>query len=125
MSTPCSCAIFRTSGLDFVRRSSSAVAVAPSVLGAACGGGAGAGFDSTGGGGGGATGGGGGAAGFSAAGGGGAGGGGGAAASVFSRRFLSRFCSRRFGGRRRLITVEHCDNSINLDSVALFESDFG
>src|SRR5215510_3645075 len=54
MSTPCSCAILRTSGLDLVRRNSSALATDPSDLGAGGGGGGGAGvgFTSTGGGGG-------------------------------------------------------------------------
>src|SRR6185369_7345281 len=57
MSTPCSCAILRTSGLDFVRRSSSAVAALPSVFAAgfACTGGAGGGAGAGGGDGGGAA----------------------------------------------------------------------
>src|ERR1051325_5579757 len=59
MSTPCSCAILRTNGLDFVRRSSSAVGAVPSLFsagfstGGGGGGGGGAGLACTGGGGGG------------------------------------------------------------------------
>src|SRR5215217_2879125 len=57
ISTPCSCAILRTSGLDFVRRNSSAVAALPSVFStgfSAGGGGGGGGAAACGGGGGGA-----------------------------------------------------------------------
>src|ERR1051325_2144306 len=58
ISTPCSCAILRTRGLDFVRRRSSTVAAVPSFcsagFSAGAGGGGGVGFAWTGGGGGGA-----------------------------------------------------------------------
>src|SRR5215212_1326638 len=50
MSTPCSCAILRTRGLDLVRRSSSTLAVLPSCVDGVSAGGSG--FASTGGGGG-------------------------------------------------------------------------
>src|ERR1043165_8891884 len=59
MSTPCSCAILRTRGLDFVRRRSSTVAAVPSFcsagFSAGAGGGGGVGFSWTGGGDGGAV----------------------------------------------------------------------
>src|ERR1044071_81352 len=54
ISTLCSWAILRTSGLDLVRRRSSAVAALPSLFSAGGGGGIGAGFACTGSGGGGA-----------------------------------------------------------------------